>query len=154
MKPADRQAMIRSMVARLAERLKSEPGDARGWVQLGRSYKVLGDMKQARAAYARALALTPGDSDVLIDYIETITQTAKPNAAMPAVLADAAARLVKLRPGHPAGHWFSGVAKLQANDKPGAIAHWKTLRKLLRPDGDQHRDLTKRIEALEKEIVK
>lgn len=152
MQPADRQSMVRGMVARLAERLKTQPGDAAGWVQLGRSYKVLGDMKQARAAYAKAVALKPDDSDVLIDYLDTIIRTANPRAAMPEALASTADRLVKLRPGHPAGHWFSGVARLQADDKPGAVAHWKTLRQLLDPKGSQHRDLTERIEKLEKEI--
>lgn len=152
MAPADRQSMVRGMVARLAERLKTQPEDAAGWVQLGRSYKVLGDMKQARAAYAKAVALKPDDSDVLIDYLDTIIRTANPRAAMPEALASTADRLVKLRPGHPAGHWFSGVARLQADDKPGAVAHWKTLRRLLDPKGSQHRDLTERIEKLEKEI--
>jgi len=154
MKPEDRQAMIRGMVARLAERLKSEPNDAEGWVQLGRSYRVLGELTQARDAYAKATALKPDDSDVLIDYIDMIIRTANPDAPMPDALANSAARLLTLRPDHPAGHWFSGVARLQAGDKKGAVAHWKTLLTLLDPKGTQHRDLSQRIEALEKDLGK
>jgi len=154
MSPEDRQAMIRGMVARLAERLKTEPNDAEGWVRLGRSYRALGDLKQARAAYAKATALKPDDSDVLIDYIDTIIRTADPNAAMPDELASSAVRLLKLRPDHPAGHWFSGVARLQAGDKQGAVDHWKALLTLLDPKGTQHRDLSQRIETLEKDLRK
>ena len=41
--PADEQAnMIRSMVARLADRLADEPEDIEGWLRLARSYRVLG----------------------------------------------------------------------------------------------------------------
>jgi len=154
MAPSEQQAMVRGMVDRLAARLEKSPDDADGWVRLGRSYRVLGDMKQARAAYAKASALRPDDSGVLIDYLDAIIRTSDPGAPMPDVLATVAARLVKLRPDHPAGHWFSGVARLQAGDKQGAVDHWKRLLTLLDPKGKQHRDLTSRIEALEKEIRK
>lgn len=52
-------AAIRGMVARLAERLDSNPDDPEGWVRLVRAYAVLGDtekrdtaLKSARARYA------------------------------------------------------------------------------------------------------
>lgn len=52
-------AAIRGMVARLAERLETNPDDPEGWVRLVRAYAVLGDtakrdtaLKSARAKYA------------------------------------------------------------------------------------------------------
>jgi cytochrome c-type biogenesis protein CcmH len=59
--PEERQAMIDAMVARLADRLKSQPGDVEGWAQLGRSYMVLNRPAEARDAFARAVKLRPGD---------------------------------------------------------------------------------------------
>ena len=50
MSPADRSAMIRAMVDRLAERLKGAPDDLAGWRRLARSYGVLGEADKARAA--------------------------------------------------------------------------------------------------------
>ncbi len=50
----DRSAFIRSMVARLASRLETEPDDLDGWMRLGRAYGVLGENDNARAAYLRA----------------------------------------------------------------------------------------------------
>ena len=49
----DRQAFIRSMVERLAERLKSEPNDLNGWQRLARAYRVLGKTKKADDAERR-----------------------------------------------------------------------------------------------------
>jgi cytochrome c-type biogenesis protein CcmH len=57
MSPAERQAMIRSMVERLAARLDANPDDAEGWQRLARAYAVLGETAKAEAAAARAAAL-------------------------------------------------------------------------------------------------
>lgn len=63
MSAEDRQAMIRSMVARLAERLKSEPNDLDGWLRLGRAYGVLGQRDDAIDAYEHADRLLPSGSN-------------------------------------------------------------------------------------------
>jgi cytochrome c-type biogenesis protein CcmH len=57
MSPAERQAMIRSMVERLAARLDANPDDAEGWQRLARAYTVLGETQKAEAAAAHAAAL-------------------------------------------------------------------------------------------------
>lgn len=54
----DRQAFIRSMVARLAERLASEPDDIDGWRRLARAYKVLGETEKAAETESRIRNLT------------------------------------------------------------------------------------------------
>ncbi|HSG94129.1 MAG TPA: c-type cytochrome biogenesis protein CcmI [Afifellaceae bacterium] len=48
--PGERQAMIDSMVSRLADRLASEPDDAEGWLRLVRAYAVLGRQAEAEKA--------------------------------------------------------------------------------------------------------
>jgi cytochrome c-type biogenesis protein CcmH len=61
--PSEQQnGMIRSMVDRLAARLKANGGDVDGWIMLVRSYNVLGERDNANAAVAdarRALATDP-----------------------------------------------------------------------------------------------
>lgn len=59
MSAGDRAAMIRSMVDRLAERLKEQPNDAEGWIRLGRAREVLNEPALAREAWAKAAALLP-----------------------------------------------------------------------------------------------
>ncbi len=58
MSDKDRQAFIRSMVDRLAERLKSEPGDVAGWQRLANAYRVLGETEKAAEIEARLKGLS------------------------------------------------------------------------------------------------
>jgi cytochrome c-type biogenesis protein CcmH len=62
MNPADRQAMIRSMVDGLAEKLKANPKDEGGWLRLMRARQVLGDAAAAKTARDQALAAFAGDT--------------------------------------------------------------------------------------------
>ena len=52
MAPADRSAMIRGMVDRLAHRLEQSPRDADGWIKLIQSRLVLGETELAKQALA------------------------------------------------------------------------------------------------------
>jgi cytochrome c-type biogenesis protein CcmH len=63
MSPQDREAMINTMVAGLDEKLRQNPRDAEGWMQLIRSYVVLGKADQARDALNRGIAVFGSDSD-------------------------------------------------------------------------------------------
>jgi cytochrome c-type biogenesis protein CcmH len=54
MSPKERQAMIRSMVDRLAARLEQNPNDKDGWSRLAHAYDVLGESEKAEAARTRA----------------------------------------------------------------------------------------------------
>ena len=62
MSAADRSAMIHSMVARLADRLKQNGGDVAGWQRLLRAYMVLGERDKAQAAAADARKALASDS--------------------------------------------------------------------------------------------
>ena len=68
--PADQQAMIEGMVARLASRLQTDGNDPSGWVQLMRSYKVLGRNDDAVKALQDARKALAGNGSSL-DQINT-----------------------------------------------------------------------------------
>jgi cytochrome c-type biogenesis protein CcmH len=73
MPAAQQQAMIRNMVDGLAARLKANPNDPDGWVELMRARMVLGDPAAAQAAYRdarKALASSP-------DRLPMLAQAAK-----------------------------------------------------------------------------
>lgn len=57
--PGAQQTMAEGMVARLADKLKADPGNVDGWIMLMRSYRTLGRDAQAKAALAEALAANP-----------------------------------------------------------------------------------------------
>ena len=57
MSEAERDAMVRGMVDRLASRLEQAPHDAEGWKRLIRSRTVLGEKDAAAAAFKKALEI-------------------------------------------------------------------------------------------------
>ncbi len=65
MTPEQRQAFIEQMVAGLASRLKENGKDLAGWMQLVRSYVVLGRSEDANAALAQARSNFEGDKKAL-----------------------------------------------------------------------------------------
>jgi cytochrome c-type biogenesis protein CcmH len=64
--PAEQRAdMVRGMVERLAQRLKSDGTDIEGWLRLVRAYTVLGDRAKAQNAAADARRAFAADPDKL-----------------------------------------------------------------------------------------
>ncbi|PZF77742.1 c-type cytochrome biogenesis protein CcmI [Aestuariivirga litoralis] len=65
MSGADQQAMIRSMVDGLEQKLAANPDNLDGWLRLIRARVVLGDTDKAQAAYKKALETYSGNEDAL-----------------------------------------------------------------------------------------
>jgi cytochrome c-type biogenesis protein CcmH len=90
MPPDHDDPMISGMVARLADRLKKDGSDLEGWLQLVRSYRVLGQSDKAQAATADARRALAGDPVKLRQFAEG-TEAAAPAApqaaAAPAITA-------------------------------------------------------------------
>ncbi|MGA2568131.1 MAG: c-type cytochrome biogenesis protein CcmI [Pseudolabrys sp.] len=68
--PEQQDQSITGMVARLAERLKKDGSDVHGWLQLVRSYRVLGQNDKAEAAIADARRALANDPDKLRQFAE------------------------------------------------------------------------------------
>ena len=65
MSEADRGAMIRGMVERLATRLKQNGDDVEGWLRLVRAYMVMGDRDKAKSALIDARQAVANDAERL-----------------------------------------------------------------------------------------
>jgi cytochrome c-type biogenesis protein CcmH len=65
MNEADRGAMIRGMVERLASRLKQNGDDVEGWLRLVRAYMVMGDRDKALHALTDARQAVANDAERL-----------------------------------------------------------------------------------------
>jgi cytochrome c-type biogenesis protein CcmH len=73
MPEAQRTAMIRGMVEKLADRLHADGSDVDGWLRLVQAYAVLGDSDKAKAAAAdakRALASHPDEVKRIDDLVK------------------------------------------------------------------------------------
>jgi len=82
--PEQQTAMIQGMVDRLAARLKQDGSDVAGWVQLIRSYNVLGQPDKARAATADAQQALAGSPDKLAQFNAALKGADADRAAAPA----------------------------------------------------------------------
>jgi cytochrome c-type biogenesis protein CcmH len=63
MPPAERSAMVQSMVDRLANRLEKSPRDADGWIKLMQSRMVLGEAELAQQALVRGIEAFNDDTE-------------------------------------------------------------------------------------------
>jgi cytochrome c-type biogenesis protein CcmH len=72
--PEQRSDAIRGMVGRLAEKLSKDGHDLQGWLQLIRSYVVLGEREKAEAAVASARAHLAGDAQAPARIDELVRQ--------------------------------------------------------------------------------
>ncbi|MCC2101054.1 MAG: c-type cytochrome biogenesis protein CcmI, partial [Hyphomicrobiales bacterium] len=72
MDAGDRNAFIRSMVARLADKLKQNGDDPEGWARLVRAYGVLGAADKAQAATEDARKALGGDVAKLVRFEDAL----------------------------------------------------------------------------------
>lgn len=130
---------IQAMVAGLAERLKAAPGDAEGWLMLGRSYTALGRYQDAATAFGRAKDLLPGNADVLADLadLQAMAQGRR--------LAGEPARLIQQAldadPRHLKALALAGSAAFEARDYPSARGYWERLVAAAPPDSEMARSV-------------
>ena len=71
MSPGERQAMVDSMVKKLAARLEADGDDLPGWLRLVRAYTVLGRSGDAKAALAKAKDQFAGNAQA-IEQLDTL----------------------------------------------------------------------------------
>ena len=71
MSVTERQAMVETMVARLAARLDAKGDDLQGWLRLVRAYTVLGRDGEAQEALARAKNQFAGNAQA-IEQLDTL----------------------------------------------------------------------------------
>ena len=148
--PAQRDTpeMVKAMVAKLSEKLAQDGGDADGWVKLGRSYRVLGDMPKAKEAYARAVALKPGDVQVKMDYADVLLLMAGEPEALPTDYVAAMRDILALDPGNADAQYFVGLAEMQAGRYRAARTHWSILLGGLDSKSAEYKELKRQIEEL------
>ncbi|HMM86596.1 c-type cytochrome biogenesis protein CcmI [Azohydromonas sp.] len=123
---------VEVLVERLAQRMREQPGDADGWVLLGRSYAAMGRFEPARDAYAQAVALSPDDASLLADYADALAMTQERGLlGEPERLVQ---RALRADPDHVKALALAGTAALQRGDAAAAVRHWERAKSLAPPD--------------------
>jgi cytochrome c-type biogenesis protein CcmH len=114
---------IEAMVERLAERLKKDGSDVPGWVQLVRSYRVLGKPDKASAAVADAHAALASNQEALqrLDQgLEELEAGAPPAASAPAGPGPASSAIAATPPG-PNANQVAAAAQMAPAERNGMI---------------------------------
>jgi cytochrome c-type biogenesis protein CcmH len=130
---------IEARVAALAERLRAEPGDAQGWVMLGRSYVILGRYRDAATAWRRASELLPGNATLLADLADVVAMSqGKRLAGEPSRLIQQA---LDADPRHVKALALAGSVAFEARDYAAARGYWERLLAVAPPDSDIARSM-------------
>lgn len=149
MSAEDRNAMVRSMVDRLAERLQENPNDADGWLRLARAREVLGEVDAAREALRRAVAVAPQRVDARLALAFNLAgATVTSRDPLPAEAAVEFGKVLELAPDHPQALWFVGRSAYESGNNAAAAAAWNRLLAQLPPESPEAKELTQRLAGL------
>jgi cytochrome c-type biogenesis protein CcmH len=129
--PAEQKAQMNEMLAKLVERLKTQPDDADGWQMLARSYGVQGRYAEAVVAHKRLLALKPQDAQVLADYADTLAMAN--NRSLDGEPEALILRAVKLDPSNVKALALAGTVAFNHADYKGAVTQWERAVQLADP---------------------
>ena len=151
--PADQAAaasggQVNDMVARLAERLKKEPGDAEGWRMLGWSYFNLQAYAQSAEAYKKAIALDPSNMDYKSSYAEALVQAADGSVTPEAQ--KLIAEVLASDPKEFRARFYRALASEQAGNQEVALDQWLALLQDAPPEARWREDVKARIADLGK----
>lgn len=149
MSAEDRNAMVRGMVDRLAERLQENPNDSDGWLRLARAREVLGEGEAARDALRRAVAVAPQRVDARLALAFNLAgPTVTSRDPLPAEAAAEFGKVLEQAPDHPQALWFVGRSAYESGNNAAAAAAWTRLLGQLPPDSPEAKELTQRLAAL------
>jgi cytochrome c-type biogenesis protein CcmH len=121
--PEHNGSAIEAMVERLAERLKKDGSDVPGWVQLVRSYRVLGKADKVKATIADARAALAKDQEALqrLDQgLAALDTEAMPSASGPAAAAPSPSAASIAPPG-PNASQVAAAAQMAPGERNGMI---------------------------------
>ncbi len=100
-----------------------DPSRAENWIRLGDACYDSGDPDGAIDAYERALALEPGNADVLTDMGTMYRTKGQPEKAV-----ECYDRAVAIRPGHSNALFNKGVTLMNDMNAPAeALTAWKSI---------------------------
>jgi cytochrome c-type biogenesis protein CcmH len=150
MSPAQREQMIRGMVAQLAARMASAPDDPDGWLRLGRAYTVLRETDKAVDAYDHAARLKPGDVDISLQEVEAMLANRKPDDAIPPRAVTLLAQIEAVSPDRPEVLWYLGVIAIRNGDRDAARREWGRLLALLPAASEDHKTVAEALQALDR----
>jgi cytochrome c-type biogenesis protein CcmH len=116
---------VEAMAAKLAARLQNEPDNADGWVMLARTYYALNRHAEAARAFDRAVAIIPGNADLLADYADALGAA---EGGLSGKSLELVERALKVDPTHWKALALAGTAAFNRKDYKLAVAYWERMK--------------------------
>jgi len=138
---------IEKMLSAVEKEVLKSPDDVKGRIALAQIYVELERYNDAVTVYLELNKLRPNDPDILVNYAEALARshgnrlTGKPTELLNAAL--------EIEPKHGRALWLAGFAEQQADNKEGALAHWRHLLASMEEESEVHKHLENLISELE-----
>ena len=147
--PQEEQAAqeIDGMLKGLADRLKANPDDHKGWIMLARAYKVLGRFADAAEAFSHGGPVLENDPSLLSDYAEVRVRASR--GKFDSKTDELLKQALKLNPDEAQALFLARVAAEERRDFAAAITHWQRLLPQLEPGSEEARSLKASIAELQ-----
>ena len=139
------EAMVSAMAARLENPAPGQADDPVAWDMLARSLAALQRYADADRAYARAIALSPGNAQLLADRADLLVLLQdRRSAGEPTRLIEEA---LKIDPDNLKALALAGSAAFERQDFEAALKHWSRARARATTGSDFANGLDRSIEA-------
>jgi len=119
------------MVDDLAQRLKANPDNPRGWAMLARSYKVMGRLDDAMQAYSKTGTLLETEPDLMADYADLLGVRA--GDRLEGAPIELVRKALVINPKHPMSLMLMAAQSYREGKFAQAIAYWETLLTVVDP---------------------
>ncbi len=112
-------------IERLRQHLDRQPGNLQGWMLLARSLTAVERYGEAAAAYQKAAAIDPDNTDVKTSAAEAMVMASggRVTREAAAVFRD----VLSLQPNDPASRYYIALGKAQAGEFRDAFDMWRSL---------------------------
>lgn len=138
---------IQNMVNGLAARLRANPDDGKGWAMLGRSYRALGRMDEAKDAYRKATKLLPTEVQVRVEYAGLLLDETETESLPPEVVS-LMGEVLAIDPSQPDALYFLGIDAAAKGDKAKARKLFTRLMDKLPLDSTARPQVQQQLDAL------
>jgi cytochrome c-type biogenesis protein CcmH len=139
---------IQALEAKVAQ----SPSDAQGWIDLGRAYIDVERAKDAKDAFAKAMALGHKEPDLLRQFAHATILAEGGRVTSDAQ--SALQRVLGADPNDPTARFFLALAKAQNQDVEGALTDWLTLERQLPAESPLRPLLAENIDKAARQLGK
>lgn len=139
---APEQKDVEKMVADLAARMEKDP-DPRGFAVLARSYRAMGRLPEAEAAFVRVGPVLQENATLLAEYADVLATRSMGNFDGKPM--EALNQALKLEPENPMVISLAATAAYNRNDFAQAVKYWEQLLRILPPESEDSKWLTEAI---------